>query len=392
MKRIALYQQLLADRPMRGPHVFFPLFNKEYNTTKAGSHQLHYFIKTDNIDRLKKQYYSGELEAQNISIIQERHHRFKDWHETLDFILLLIRHRINILHIVGYSSTLDPLHTLKTLEFLKPIYKLKKTFSITYNGIPTAYKLKYASPYEQDIKYENLFRRIQFEGIFTWFEDVIDWAAHSGIFKKPVIVHTPISRFCDVEKFFPSPHKEKIMVWAGAFVNYKRPELLLEALRSIAQEKDHLLEGWKVIFIGSGKKEQEIAHFIEENNLSALIEIRPAIPNYYVLINTTMLHISTQSIDHFPNLVINEAMASGCAVIATNIGRAHLFVQDGYNGYLTKTDDTDGIRQALIQFLELNDDQRNTMLANSRRLCESVHTPSNFIKSIDTFWQEVIDA
>lgn len=353
------------------------------------SHQLHFFVKTDNIEKLKKQYVAGELDMTNISFIKERHHRFKNWHETFDFIVLLIWHRIQLLHVVGYSSTFDPIHTLNLLEFLKPIWKLRKTFALTYNGVPTAFKLGYTGHYKDDVKYEQLFKTIHFEGIYTWFADVEEWANTSGVFRTPPIVRAPTSRFCDVKKFFPSAQKEKIMVWAGAFVVYKRPLMFLESLSNIRMQSPHLLEDWKVICIGTGAQEGEMRQYIDAHGLKDLVEIRGAQQNYYELINTTMLHVSTQSVDHFPNLVINEAMASGCAVIATNIGRAHLFVQHEFNGFLTPTDDEPGLRESLIAFLSLSNEQRENMLKNSRYLAETVHTPARFIENIDTFWKEV---
>jgi glycosyltransferase involved in cell wall biosynthesis len=310
----------------------------------------------------------------------------------LHVLLLLIKYRISILHIVSYSSSYDPIWTLKILQWLNPIWPIRKTFALTYNGVPTAFKLNYAGHHKEDIKYENLFKRIRFQGIFTWFEDVIDWAANSGVFAHPPIVRTPSSRFCDIKKFHPAPNKNKIMVWAGAFVVYKRPLLFLESLAWIRQHRPELLDGWKVIFIGTGLLENDIRHFITSHDLSELVEIRKSEKNYYQLINTTMLHVSTQSIDHFPNLVINEAMASGCAVIATNVGRAHLFVKDQLNGYLTPTDDEPGLRHSLIEFLSLSDPDRQRMLDYSRKLTETVHTPDNFIRSIDAFWSEVLDA
>jgi glycosyltransferase involved in cell wall biosynthesis len=385
LKKIALYQQILYNRPIRGPHVFFPLFNKEYQNSDAKSHDVFYLLKTDNIEGLKNQYKEGELLAPNIVFLQERHHRFKVLHETFDILYTLIRYRISIFHVISYSSSYDPITTLKVLDFLRPIWRLKKTFAITYNGIPTAFKLGYAGHHKEDVKYENLFRRIHFDGIFTWFDDVKEWASTSGVFKTVPIVRTPVSRFCDIQKFYPADNKQKIMVWAGAFVEYKRPLMFVEALAL-------LLQGWKAIFIGTGKEQAAIEKAISDAQLQNLIDIKPAMQNYHELINTTMLHVSTQSLDHFPNLVINEAMAAGCAVIATNIGRAHLFVKHQYNGYLTASDDVDGLETSLIDFLSLSDIERQTMLNNSRKLTETVHTPENFVKTIDAFWTEVMNA
>jgi glycosyltransferase involved in cell wall biosynthesis len=391
MKKIAVYQQILAGRPIRGPHVFFPLFNRHYQHSIIAQHRLYYFLKTDDLSLLKSQYPEGELDAPNVILIPERHHRFKVFHETLHLLLLLIKYRISILHIVSYSSSYDPIWTLKILQWLSPFWPMRKTFALTYNGVPTAFNLNYSGHHKEDIKYENLFKRIRFQGIFTWFEDVKDWAADSGVFKQPPIVRTPVSRFCDIQKFYPAPNKQKIMVWAGAFVVYKRPLMFLEALAWIHNNNPKLLLEWKVIFIGTGLQENDIRKFIKEHDLESLVEIRPSEKNYYHLINTTMLHVSTQSIDHFPNLVINEAMAAGCAIIATNVGRAHLFVKDRQNGYLTPSDDEPGLRHSLIEFLSLTDQERQRMLDYSRKLTETVHTPDNFIRSIDAFWQEVLE-
>jgi glycosyltransferase involved in cell wall biosynthesis len=391
MKRIALYQQILANRPIRGPHVFFPLFNQAYQNSNASSHKLYYFLKTNDVESLKKQYSEGELNALGIVFIPERNHRFKVVHETLHLLWLLLKYRISLMHVISYSSSHDPIWTLKVLQWLKPIWRLHKTFALTYNGVPTAFRLNYAGHHKEDIKYENLFRRIAFEGIFTWFDDVEEWANTSGVFKKIPIVRTPTSRFCDIKKFYPAPNKDKIMVWAGAFVVYKRPLMFLEALANIRAQRPELLTGWKVIYIGTGLQEQEMRDAIANHGLQDIVEIRGAQKNYYELINTTMLHVSTQSVDHFPNLVINEAMASGCAVIATNIGRAHLFVQHEFNGYLTPSDDEPGLRHSLIAFLSLSDTQRDTMLKNSRLLAETVHTPDRFIQTIDAFWTEVLN-
>jgi glycosyltransferase involved in cell wall biosynthesis len=392
LTHIALYQQILADRPIRGPHVFFPLFNHAYQNSNAAKHKVFYFLKTNDQRALKKQYKEGILNAPHLVFLQERNHRFKVLHETFDLLWNLLKNRISLLHVISYSSSYDPITSLKILHFLRPLWRIKKTFAITYNGIPTAFRLGYAGHHKEDIKYENLFRRIHFDGIFTWFDDVKEWTETSGVFTQFPIVRTPTSRFCDIEKFFPAAHKEKIMVWAGAFVAYKRPLMFIEALAQIQIHNPELIKDWKVIFIGSGKEKAAIEDLIQRTQLSWMVEIRPAMTNYHELINTTMLHVSTQSLDHFPNLVINEAMAAGCAVIATNIGRAHLFVHHEVNGYLTETDDAHGLQKSLTAFLSLDEAARSHMLAQSRKLTETIHTPDNFIKSIDAFWSEVMNA
>lgn len=387
-KKIALYQQILAGRQIRGPHIFFPLFHAEYQKAENTEFELFYFIKTDNPDALRKQYPSGEFDAKNVIFLREHNSRFKTLLETKDLCLLLLKHKISLLHVISFTLQ-DPVYQLRFLQKINWLWPLKFTLSITYNGFPAAFESGYTGRFAKYLAYDKLFRSVRFDGIYSWFENVIQWVNTSGIFPNKPIAKAVESRFCDIGKFHPE-NKEKIMVWAGAIVEYKRPEMFVEALHRIRQKNPQLLDGWKAIFIGDGELKEPISEMISRYGLSDLIEMRKTSNTYYELINRSMLHVSTQSLDHFPNLVINEAMASGCAVIATNVGRAYLFVKENENGYLTPTDDTDGLTTSLERFLALTMEERQRMMDYSRKLCETVHTPATFIKGIDAFWHQVL--
>jgi len=387
-KRIALYQQLLAGRQVRGPHVFFPLFHSEYQKADNTEFELFYIVKTDDPEKLKRQYPTHELEAHNVIFLPEHNSRFKKLIETKDLLMLLLKHRIKLLHIISFTLN-DPIHQLLFLQKLKMIWPVKITMSITYNGFPRAFDSGYTGRFEKYLAYDKLFHAVKFDGIYSWFENVIDWVKNSGIFANGPIATAVESRFCDIEKFHPEK-KEKIIVWAGAIVSYKRPEMFINSLAAIKKANPQLLNGWKVIFIGDGELTQDIHQSIIANGLKDLVEMRPTSNTYYELINRSMVHVSTQELDHFPNLVINEAMAAGCAIIATNVGRAHLFVVNGDNGYLTSTDDEHGLTVSLEKFLSQSPELWERMMHNSRLLCETVHTPANFIKGIDAFWHQVL--
>ncbi len=80
-KKIAFYQQILAGKPVRGPHIFFPLLNSEYQTSSNSEFELFYFIKTDNPQALQKQYPNRELDGKNVIFLKEHNSRFKKYLE-----------------------------------------------------------------------------------------------------------------------------------------------------------------------------------------------------------------------------------------------------------------------------------------------------------------------
>jgi hypothetical protein len=58
-KRVALYHHIIHSKPVRGPMVFFPLFNREYQQFELAKFELFYIIRTDNAEMLRKRYTQG---------------------------------------------------------------------------------------------------------------------------------------------------------------------------------------------------------------------------------------------------------------------------------------------------------------------------------------------
>jgi glycosyltransferase involved in cell wall biosynthesis len=248
---------------------------------------------------------------------------------------------------VQLDETLEPIASLRFIQFMKRIINIRTVFTITYNGVPTAFKNQFAGRFANDLKYKTLFQTIQFDGIYTWYAEVLDWVKNEPLLKTKPMTEAVESRFCDTTKYIPDNKKEKIIVWAGALVNYKRPEMLLEALHLIKSKNEKLLAGWKVVIIGDGIMKDDLLRMIDAMGLTELVEIRRASLNYNMLLNKASIMVSTQAIDHFPNLTINEGMSAGCVMVATNIGRVGLFVKHAVSGQLSETDDAMGVAQQL---------------------------------------------
>ncbi|MFN0033244.1 MAG: glycosyltransferase [Flavobacteriales bacterium] len=386
-KRIAIYQAMTSGRVKRGPKVFFPTFFQQY-TQGEHAFELFYFIKTNNPAALRVDYAHHELDHANVIYLREFPTRLHSLFETLELLYKLIRYRIHVFHVLSYSNRLDPRTQLRWMQWLQSILRIKRVFTVTYDGIPTAHGLRYTGRYNLDVKYENLFRKIHFHGIYSWYDDFVDWVKTSGVFEKQPLVKCIHSRFCDTNKYRPES-KEQHIVWASALVDYKRPDMFIQAVAILHAKSASLFSGWQVTIYGDGKLKPQYVQMIESLGLQGIIQISSGTNNLAPILNSSSCYVSTQELENFPSLAMNEAMAAGNVIIACNVGRTSLFVKDGKNGYLARSEDAQGIAEALEKFLT-NETQHEAMMKYSRMLCDTVHTPANFISEIDAFWTELI--
>ena len=86
---------------------------------------------------------------------------------------------------------------------------------------------------------------------------------------------------------------------------------------------------------------------------------------------------------------MNEAMAAGNIIISRNVGQTELFVKDGVNGLLLKSDNPDGLADA-INWVINNTDKHEKMATESVKLTTQVHNFENFRKQLESFGSKFI--
>jgi glycosyltransferase involved in cell wall biosynthesis len=387
MQRIALYQGLKAGTAKRGPQIFFPHFFKEYQSHAGKKFETYYFVKTQDKEKIRAELVGVIGSDKNIIFLKAWNNRFKKYLERLQLIYLLVRYKINIFQALAYDSPDEQLDQFKTITWFKKIKNIKTVVTITYNGIPTAFKHDYDARFEQNRKrMRALFGGVPMDGIYSWYDDFIPFVEESDIFCNKPLVRCISSRFCNIEKYHPL-EKRKEIVWASALVNYKHPMMFVDAVVKLVKDHPESLNGWKVIILGNGPEEDRIKELIATHHLP--IELRSGLNDISPILNYSMCYVSTQEIDNFPSLAMNEAMAAGNMIIARDCGRTYLFTEHDKNGWLMKEDNSSGLADALYQMLS-QPEKHNAMMKHSRVLCETVHTPPNFIREIEAFWAELL--
>lgn len=163
----------------------------------------------------------------------------------------------------------------------------------------------------------------------------------------------------------PFSHKKKgSILWAARMIDWKHPELVV---KTAAYLKKHLVEiPFHITMIGGGELEEEVHSLAEELGVTDKItfagfrspeEVRAAMEE-------SEIYLVTSDRKEGWGAVVNEAMNSGCAVVADHmIGAAPWMIRQRENGILYH----DGCEQQLQEYVaELLQDP-----AECRRLGEA---------------------
>lgn len=191
--------------------------------------------------------------------------------------------------------------------------------------------------------------------------------------------------FTDTEKFRPAAQKENLILFAGRLIEEKNPMLLVKALILLKQKMPHILDGWRVVILGDGFLEQELRNQIVQNELETVVSIeRVHCTSEYMQV--ARIFVSLQRTENYPSQSLLEAMASGCAVIATDVGETRRLV-DGETGLLIPNDSPVYLAQTLADLMASYD----RCAGLGRRARERVlrdHTIARFSEYAIRLWRE----
>lgn len=162
----------------------------------------------------------------------------------------------------------------------------------------------------------------------------------------------------DVHKLMEKKEPATIL-WAARFIDWKHPELALKAAKYLKDKGCR----FQLRMVGGGTLEEKVSGLIKEYELSDCVQLlgyrTPA--EVRELMEASDIFLQTSDRNEGWGAVINEAMNSGCAVVANYmIGAAPFLIQHGKNGLVYR----DGSEQDLFEKLEL--------LLKDRGLCHKM--------------------
>lgn len=157
----------------------------------------------------------------------------------------------------------------------------------------------------------------------------------------------------DIDKLLKDKNSNKVkMLWAGRLIDWKHPELLIELAKEL--RKDNL--SFEINIIGTGVLEDEIKQSIKDNGLSDCVVMLGSMHPEEVRkqMDLADIFITTSDIGEGWGVVVNEAMNSGCAVVASHaVGSVTFLIKHKQNGLIYKNGDFDSlVKNVKVLFVE----------------------------------------
>lgn len=149
------------------------------------------------------------------------------------------------------------------------------------------------------------------------------------------------------------------LLWAARFIDWKHPELVVALAEKLAEVRND----FHITMIGGGELKDEIEAVIKEKHLEEYITLAGTKTPEQVreAMEKAPIFLMTSDRQEGWGAVMNEAMNSGCAVIADRMEGATLYlIEHGVNGFVYRN----ATAEALAELV--------TPLLDSRAYCEQI--------------------
>lgn len=157
-----------------------------------------------------------------------------------------------------------------------------------------------------------------------------------------------LEQFC---RKFRLSDTRRYLLYSGRLVPVKRVDLLLDAFAAIASERPE----WNLLLVGDGRLRDELQSRVPEDlrgrvTWTGFLEQSECVAAYHAA------DVLVLPSDHEPwALVIQEAMAAGLAVVASDVvGAAHDLVQDQSSGRIFPAGNVGELTRALFDVTDEN--------------------------------------
>ncbi len=140
----------------------------------------------------------------------------------------------------------------------------------------------------------------------------------------------PATEICDTQKLLREKEPATLL-WTARMIDWKHPEAAVRVARRLKQDG----YDFRLDMIGSGEQEETVRRLIDQYGLSDRVHLlgtmKPEQVRQQMKKHAIFLFTSDQNEGW--GAVLNEAMNSGCAVVANDrIGAVPFLMQDGQNG------------------------------------------------------------
>jgi glycosyltransferase involved in cell wall biosynthesis len=190
---------------------------------------------------------------------------------------------------------------------------------------------------------------------------------------------THVGKF-DFEASFASKQGTMHILWCARFLVLKHPELPVKLAKRL---KD---AGYSFVIdmFGSGEEFERTKQLAKELDVEDAVAFRGNVPNAEILeeMRKHDIFLFTSDRNEGWGAVLNEAMSSGCAVVASNeIGSVPFLVKHNENGLIFESENIDSLF-ANVKYLMDNPQERYRMSKSACETMLNVWSPENAAKRL----------
>lgn len=170
----------------------------------------------------------------------------------------------------------------------------------------------------------------------------------------------------------------------GRLVEVKNHKLFLDAVKRIRLEAPDVKV--KFLIVGDGKKRYELESYARELGIDDSVIFmgwRSDLESIYKNLDIVCL----TSLNEGTPISLIEAMASGKAVVSTDVGGVRDVVADGESGFLSPTGDVERFSQNLLILLR-NKDKRDRMGEIGRAFVSKRFSKERLIRDVEMLYEE----
>ena len=164
------------------------------------------------------------------------------------------------------------------------------------------------------------------------------------------------------------------ILWVGRMLKWKRVDLLIKALAKLKNEG----KKFKLTLVGNGSERKNLEKLAKKLLGTSFYEFKEFIPSDEVpfLMAQHDIYVLPSNAYEGWGAVVNEAMAVGCAVIASDkTGAGASLIEHGVNGLLFKSGSEDSLYDCLSQLVN-NKKLINDFSVKSRLIIRENWTPA----------------
>ncbi len=179
--------------------------------------------------------------------------------------------------------------------------------------------------------------------------------------------------------------EDKVAVMAARLTEVKGQKYFVEAAK-LLEEKG--IKG-KFLIAGTGDTFDELNRQIQELKLSDSVKLLGFVEDVTPLMELAHVQVNCSFGTEATSLALLEGMSLGKPIVATDFGGNPGVVQDGVNGFLTKTHDAKGLAERLEQLFG-DEKLYQTMAENAKRIYQEKFTAEVYAKGIQDLYEETI--